>query len=206
MSRGCCSDKRRSALPSPPLPNKQKEPDMQDSDIVMAEYTSLNKGSHPVIGVAVFAQEFPGVRMRRVKGGWSFDYGYHAGGERFMICRKDAELAPQLYRIIESQVVAEPPKRWSPPPPLPVRLPEAVIPKLSLEEESVALLKAKEKRGFQIDLVPGITPRIAEQIKKDSIDSEEKLLALGEEGLQKYQGLGPTKAKVIIAYLLEKKK
>lgn len=213
MRRSCCGG---GPYPSPrsqppPAPKEVDVSDMQDSDFVMVDYLSGNKGSHGVIGVAVFARQFEGVNMRRVRGGWSFDYGYHCGGDRFMIHRKDAEMAPHLYRIVEAaRGIGELPKRWSPPPPpepsriAATALPPAPSQSLDLEEEVAALRRAKEERGFTLEIIPGITPKVAEQLRANGIDSEAKLLALGEDGLQEYQGVGPTKARIIMEYLAKK--
>lgn len=203
--RGCCGG---GSSPPPSLPERKIEPGMNDSDIVRVRYLSLNKGSHQVVGPARFGQPFPDARMIRVaQGAWSFDYGHHSAGDEFDVHRADLEIAPQLFQEITTMPFQEPPQRWSPPPPPPEPLsPWGPTPKtLDLQDEAAELLRAKEERGFVLDLVPGITPRVADQMKADGVNSEEEILALGEEGLQKYKGVGENKARVIIDWLRRKR-
>jgi predicted flap endonuclease-1-like 5' DNA nuclease len=56
---------------------------------------------------------------------------------------------------------------------------------------------------FDLQTLPGIGAKIAEQLKADGIDSKEKVLALGVDGLQRYQGISESRAQVIIEALGE---
>jgi glycosyltransferase involved in cell wall biosynthesis len=52
--------------------------------------------------------------------------------------------------------------------------------------------------AFDLQMIPGIGSVLANALKADGIDSKEKLLELGVDGLKKYGGVGDVKAKVIL--------
>ena len=226
----CCGDRRglsargsRSGGGNPGNPGKTKTVRASDGDFVKAKYMHQNKGSHRVVGPAVFSDRMEGVPMVRVRNGWSLDYRWRSGGDVFLVHRGDLEAAPHLFKSLEegASAIVSLPKRKAPTPPAPTRiapLPEgetklgmnAALPGPEPSAERVAptpeeLLKAKEERSFDPQLVPGIGAAVARKMTADGIASEADILELGEEGLQKYGGIGPQKAKVIIEALRERR-
>jgi hypothetical protein len=210
-----------------PTPKNSSEKNMarvEDKDFTLCLYMHPNKGSHPVVGAAVFSERFL-PNMVRVRGGFSINYGYRVGGgtERFLVHRADANAAPHWFKSVEELVsgVVNLPRRAAPAPPPPARIAPAPVPpddaRLSTaaalrdavqSQEDVKreptpeeLLKAKAERPFDLQLVPGITTGIAQQMAADGVQSEADILALGVEGLQKYSGIGPAKAAIIIESL-----
>jgi len=225
---GCCGKrKQRHSLPRYRAPvggnphNRKVEdnpmPALTDSDFLMCRYMHPNRGTHSVVGPTVFDQPFLGKQMRRVKNGHAFYYGQRAGGgtETFLVHRADAELQPQWYKPVEDVVsgLVELPKRKAPTPPVPERIKlgmrasveaSAEKPETPATDEVEALLKAKAERAFDPQLIPGISKRTARLMVEFGVKSEADILALGLEGLQKFDGVGRTKAELIIGFLKEK--
>lgn len=66
------------------------------------------------------------------------------------------------------------------------------------EEEAVKSLVAHVLTVDDIQVLPGVTKGIAEQMTADGIQSYEDILNLGVQGLQKYKGVADTRAMMII--------
>lgn len=64
---------------------------MNENDMIMARYTSGNKGDHRVIGPFGFESRIPGVKMINRGGRWYMDYGYRCGGAVFYVHRLDVQ-------------------------------------------------------------------------------------------------------------------
>lgn len=73
---------------------------------------------------------------------------------------------------------------------------EAVAAVIQGEEQPVTELAPPAK--FELQLVPGLTSEIAEQLQADGVVSAEDIVAQGVDGLQKYRGVGAFKASVIL--------
>jgi len=200
---------------------------MNDQDFIMVEYLSGNKGEHAIIGVAEFSQRIATNMVRKsASGGWMFRYGTKGGrgkgGDKFLVHKRDAEIAPNLYRRIQTvqqvaRVIAPLPQREAPPPPpvsvvepIAVQKPEPfsdewIGPKV--ESPDVAQDAADREDfvmpPFDPQLLPGVTPKIAEQMRNDNIQSAQDVLAKGIEGLIAYRGVGQTKAEIILAAVTE---
>lgn len=225
MSRGCCGKRQRHSLPryrtptarNNPHPKREDNPmsALADGDFLMCRYMHPNRGCHSVVGPTVFDQPFPGRQMRRVKNGYAFYYGQRAGGgtETFLVHRADAEMQPGWFKPIEDVVsgLVDLPKRKAPVPPVPERIKlgmraavEAPPPPQTATDEVETLLKAKAERPFDPQLIPGVGKKAARLMVETGIQSEADLMALGSEGLQKFDGVGKTKAQLIMDYLAEK--
>jgi len=228
-----CGQRRRSVLPvlSNTAQELEREGEMNDSDFIMVEYMSRNKGEHAIIGVAEFAQRIaPNMVRRSASGGWMFRYGTGGGrgkgGDRFLVHKRDVELAPNLFRPIKTaqqvaRVIAPLPQREAPPPPPRVvesvavptvnrqprhDVPGLVVPGLVVPGLTDSLIEDATEftpPPFDPQLLPGVTPKIAEQMRADNIQSAQDVLAKGVEGLTVYRGVGQTKAEIIIAAVTE---
>ena len=99
----------------------------------------------------------------------------------FLVEYADAVAAPHLFEIVEKPVAKHVPasKSASPSPP-----PD--------------LLEVEAALGFDFQTLPGVNAEIAAAMKASGLSTREDVLALGEEGLLQYKGIGPAKAKVII--------
>lgn len=158
--------------------------DMSDDLIVLALYTSLNIGGHRVIGAAT-----------------GTDYGYRAGGEKFLVDRRDVEVQPNLFTILTTEV--KPPVTVSnvPEPPTPVKekWTDPGLPRVPPPETK------SEASHFDLQLVPGVTGIMAMALNGMGVHDIDDLLQLGEEGLMEVKGIGAVKAKIIIDWCEQQK-
>jgi len=153
-----------------------------DNEYLMIVYNHPNKGTHRVIGPAS-----------------GKDYGYRAGGEKFLVHFTDVRLMPNLFvnsvdpNTIESlkqsiDIVSE-------------SKPKELKPPKSIDGVPVA---SKDK-PFDINIIPGITPGIAQKLTKSGVDSREKFLSLTKDYLVKIDGISSSRAGVIMS-VIEKMK
>lgn len=115
-------------------------------------------------------------------------YGYRAGGEVFYVLRKDAEAAPNLFVPVQKSPTA-PDKR---------QIEELSPPKTSLQMEDDTSATTK----FDFTKLPGITPKIAEQIERSGIDNVDDLMKMTARQIAtSFKGVGEKRAEAILAYL-----
>jgi len=219
-----CGQRRRPSLPVSARLSQELEVEgkMDDNDFVKVEYMSANKGEHAIIGVAEFSQRIAANMVRKsASGGWMFRYGTGGGrgkgGDKFLVHKRDVELAPNLFRPIQTvqqtaRVIAPLPRREAPPPPPQMVKPTAALVSATEQPEydvPVFTENVIEETGeftpppFNPQLLPGVTPKIAEQMEADNIQSAQDVLAKGVEGLMAYRGVGQAKAEIIIAAVRE---
>lgn len=184
-----------------------------DRDMVLATYTSPNRGDHLVIGHAVFSTRLPRLNMVQTEVGYRINYGYHAGGSRFVVHRDEFLAAPHLFQAVASTVpeVQVASQRRATLPPTPqvleekdeiVELAQRQMPPSArriLEQELERDEIAEKPRKPDIQLVPGISADIAEQLKELGVDTQEDILTLGIDGLKEIRGIGEKKAAMIIS-------
>jgi glycosyltransferase involved in cell wall biosynthesis len=149
-----------------------------DSDFVLTYYDHPNKGQHKVVGYVTRT-----------------NYGYRAGGDRFYVNRKDIAAQPNIFKIIEENVVVPEEAPIIPPPPPEIQ-PEVPI-NTSTTEESVNIM---EIEGISLEKVPGITPNIRTQLNASGVHSLEELIEFGEEGLFSLKGIGKVRATTIYGF------
>ena len=176
----CGSKKNRRSVPtamaSQALNKSNGRETMSDEDFVMAKYLSPNKGQHPVTG---------GVTKRK--------YGYRAGGDEFLVEKDDINGQPHLFQAIEGLVQVPVIVRDAPSKPQPIT--ESVPPR-----EASWLSQPIDEGPEEIDdpliklqMVPGITKEIAEQMYADGVKDGDDILELGEEKMLSYRGIGKAK-------------
>ena len=204
--RGCSGAR---TAPRPRMPIRQDSVSTEgtmdfEQDMVLANYTSTNRGDHKVIGHAAFTYRISGVRMVQTKRGYQIDYGYHPGGSRFIVHKDEFLAAPHLFQPVSSTVpevhiasqrtssMAVVEKHLEKPMPLKARqiLEEEL--ELDLKEEPVIVRKS------DLQTVPGVSADIAAQLKELGADTLEDVLLLGVEGLKDIKGVGDKKADMII--------
>jgi len=187
----------------PPVRQKGKS---SDKDFVLSEYIIPRKGSHVVVGAAVFQErEWPGMG-KAGGGGYAFSYGGHSQGDQFNVHVRDVEASPHWFSPLNVLAGGVPgmSRERAAPPPAPEPLSKALeylrgSPEVEPEPEPKPV-----KRGFDFSALPGITPAILTQLEADGIDSPEALLELGETGLRAYKGIGPATADKILAAIQSK--
>ena len=186
----CGSKKNRRSVPtamaSQALNKSNGRETMSDEDFVMAKYLSPNKGQHPVTG---------GVTKRK--------YGYRAGGDEFLVEKDDINGQPHLFQAIEGLVQVPVIVRDAPSKPRPIT--ESVPPR-----EASWLSQPIDEGPEEIDdpliklqMVPGITKEIAEQMYADGVKDGDDILMLGEEKMLSYRGIGKAKY-LLITQAIEK--
>ena len=193
-----------------------------DEDFVMCRLMDRHRGDHRVIGAHLFPSNIGPFPMRRLKDGWKFDYGTRVSGDRLKVHKLDID-ETNIFEPVQDDVaaLAQVPRRRAVIPPRPEPLLGAyVVPEpVQVLDESQAVAQVSsagitemtelgdrlplqaepEPPRFALQTVPGITAEIARQMEADGVDSAEKIVALGVDGLKKYKGIGPTKAETILA-------
>jgi glycosyltransferase involved in cell wall biosynthesis len=191
---------RVASQPVPPRPKATIDPNragVGDNDFVEADYISPNRGSHHLVGHAVFSTrigDLPMVAARNVNG-FRLDYGYRAGGERFLVHRKDVQAAPPLF-VQVSIIRAEEPQTNTPPPVSITELPQAPA---EPEHESLDMIAPDEElTPFTLQKLPGISATIAEALSDRGVRTLRDIIALGDDGLQTIRGIGGAWAAAIM--------
>jgi len=138
----------------------------------MIKYMSPKRGMHGVKGT---------VAINQVKGD-TFWYGYHSGGDVFPVHKDD------VFRFNRHTGQMETfDSRFQPI----VRLPEAK----KAETPPPAPMR------FDPQVLPGVNPKMAAGMLAAGLDSKEKVLEAGQEGLVAISGIGPVTARKVIEYL-----
>lgn len=200
---GCssCGKNRVSPKPSRDIFETARQVEVEtamakDENYVTAEYTHPNRGGHMVYGAAT--GKF---------------YGRRKGGDAFLVHKSDIAAQPQWFReqAIQTGKGVELPRKEvaAPPPPPVIAEPTAVEPLSTPQEKPSEETVIPEKVPFEIveeyvfDLaaVPGITPKILEQLQEQGVETKEDLLALGKDGLMQIKGIAETRADVILEFL-----
>lgn len=161
---------------------------MSDSDFVMVEYSPARGGDHGVVGIAVFSNKtYP--NMRKVAGGWVFDYGHRTKGDRFLVHIADQRALPDWYRLVQvpdaQRVirVAPTPQPVTVTAPVPARLPTEPEPAPEVVEDK-----------FDPQTLPGVSPSLAKAMLAAGFDTKQKIL---DGDLTKVKGIGAAKAQAI---------
>jgi len=122
-------------------------------------------------------------KHRVIGGNTKIDYGRRAGGETFLVHVNDVQGQPHLFQRIEQ------------PQPAPKPITPAAPPKVEAEVYEPEPIEISTE--LEIELLPGVTPKIAEALREAGFDNAEAIISAGEGGLQEVKGIGPTKAKQI---------
>jgi predicted flap endonuclease-1-like 5' DNA nuclease len=208
-----CSGCRKRA-PSPVVQNRspivgqaiqsntalERSLEMNDSDFVMITYQPGRRGTHGVIGVAVFQNRIA-TNMAHVRGGWVFNYGYRSEGDRFLVHRNDVAQAKSLFMPVETQQAVRkiqvPTAQASQPPAPAQHSPQVQSEPPVAETKPASPPEPTPEPVFDPQILPGVTPMIAERLLESGYDSLEKIAASGEE-LQDISGIGPAKLELIL--------
>lgn len=175
---------------------------LADSDFVMVDYLHGNRGNHEVWGQAGFDNRLEGLHMKRNGPGGKYRicYGYRSGGERFLVHRRDLDIAPHLFRAVMSNpVMAIEAAPEAPPAPLPIVTPGPEPDALPEPPPAPTLAEtARIVPAFDLQSLPGVTPEIAAQMAAANVASRDDVLAMGVAGLSAFRGVGAAKAERIL--------
>lgn len=181
-----------------PAPMMQSTATSMGSDAFRRCIYTGKGGSHHVYGVARFAHEFPGRSMRRRDNGFGFWYGYIGRGAVVEAVHvDDIKAMPGRWQIIEERV--EMPRSPAPPalqepPRIEAREIQAqTVPPLPPEPPKLA--------AFNLETLPGVTPKIANGMRDIGLDNKEAILTAGLDGLVQIKGVAEKRAKLILGYL-----
>jgi glycosyltransferase involved in cell wall biosynthesis len=147
---------------------------MNDSDYVLIVYMHPNRGEHKVIGPAT-----------------GIDYGYRCGGEQFLVSLKDVKLSEYLFQRIDIRPIAVQERREEPVP-VPAVLQKAVQP------PPMPVIPQMNKEDFDMQLIAGLSPAMADQLAEIGVDDPEKLVNLGKMRLMALRGIGEKRADLIL--------
>lgn len=168
-----CGGKKKSVVLDRPAPQVDRSLDMADDNFVLVRYTHPNRGQHRVIGAAT-----------------GRDYGYHAGGDMFLVHKRDIEVQ-KFFEVAETTAEKKTSADiygHSPAPIEPKPLPEA-------EEE----LEIDDKRPFfDLQTIAGITSITEQMLHARGVYTPEDVIELGEDGLKEIKGIGDKRAESII--------
>jgi len=204
----------------------------EDDQFVLVKYTSNNISQRHIYGTAQFEypmQIQPGMFLRMERhpmGGYRFHYGYHGGGETFMVHKEDAALERDFEPIEpvrrERTVEIAPPVEERPPTPTPKKMtvddvlggaeltsqPEQAPdplppPDLLVDEPDDPTLDkpsiiSYSNNSDDLQRLPGIGNSLANTLRNDGYTTIEELISLGVDGIQDYKGVGAVKAERII--------
>lgn len=192
----------------------------QDEDYVMCLYNDSNRGNHHIYGAVT--KEYYGY-----KGGGA-QFLVHrkdiaAKPHLFLPMRTDANaplpeiqvpnapvpVAPQYQAPEEVSTDGDLPEYIAPSVEPENVMPEAPAMIASLQDISESPdvetddfdAMANTKRPFNLDLIPGVTPEIADQLRAKGVTSAQDILKMGVAGLQQVKGIGEVKAEAIIEWL-----
>lgn len=155
-------------------------PMMNDESFVKVRYDHPNRGDHRVVG--------PASRI---------DYGYRAGGDIFLVHKDDVKASPHLFTVIEverGKVQAPIEEKVATPEPTPLTKGESEV--IHEAGESIAVLDPQS--------LPGVTPTVAKEMENAGINSLEKILKMGVDGLLGVKGIGKARAELIYNYAKER--
>jgi glycosyltransferase involved in cell wall biosynthesis len=162
----------QTVTPAVPSARTQGEISMNDENMILVLYKSLNRGQHNVVGQAT------GIK-----------YGYRGGGERFYVHKQDIDVQSQLFQAIDEpkpKKVAE----AKPPPPKPTPL---------VQDEPRPEEKAQP--AVELEDIPGITSAIAENLRYMGVKSVYDLMDLDLDELMNVKGMGEKRAQSVLDYL-----
>lgn len=194
---GCnCKGKKASPPPIKIVTNtvRRKDTEMIDDNFVLCKYMSPNKGQHTVIGLET------GQR-----------YGHRAGGEVFYVNAKDIERSPNLFMPVERKPPA-PQSQPRPLPPAPVQIVAEDTAETDEQPEQISVadigkIEPAPEPGealLSLEMLPGVTPAIAEQLRELSIATAEDIKNVDAEWLaSNVKGVGLKRAEAIIAYVYD---
>lgn len=148
-----------------------------DKEFVLALYNHPNRGDHMVVGPST-----------------GINYGYRCGGDKFLVHVNDKAAMPHIFvdvKELEYVSANEAPK----PPEI------QIAPPVALEPPSPSITDEK----FDLQMIPGITQGIADQLTEMGVVSKKELLELSVDDIKSVKGVGEVRAKAIFGSIQKMK-
>lgn len=162
----CKSCGQSTNVPNPrPSEIKSSERIMTSSDeeFVLTLYLHPNRGQHHVIG-----------------GATGFNYGYRAGGDKFLVHVRDIVSQPNLFQritvSIPKEVKVEPPK-----------------------PKAIEVVNEESEEDFDLQKIAGVSGSIAQNLNAAGIHSVRELANIDKNLLMQIKGIAERRADAIIA-------
>lgn len=148
---------------------------MSDTQYTRARYLG-RRGNHHIIGAYELPND-PGVASRKKGSNWVHYYGYAQEGHITLVHNEDLRLMVGKWEIIP-EVNIPAPIEQDLPPPAPLR-----------DLQSIPTIQT-----FDVKTLPGVTPKIAEQMTVLGLDTKEKIL---DYDLVSIKGVAEKRAEII---------
>lgn len=200
-----CRNPKKASVITMNAATQQQEAQMaaiNDDDLVLVKYNSLNRGQHKVIGMST-----------------GTFYGHRGGGTKFYVHRSDIELQPHIFLPIENTTAATPEPAPTPEVPaliVPTKEPttsptevvaneetkpaESVILDQILSDEVLTDTVSSSPVSPNLQLIPGVTADIAAQLNAMNVHTPTEIAELGKDELMAIKGIGEARANTIIEY------
>jgi hypothetical protein len=193
---------------------------MNDNDVEMARYMHPNRGQHPVYGIGT--GKFYGHRA----GGGIEKFLVHradiAAQPQYYHIVQPIPTAPR--QPVQMPPPPAPVELKPVPPPEPVVLEPEIVTRVEepsalpvavkevephpipaeLTEPKTPIEKATDRASFDLQLLPGINPRIATNLAQAGFTTPDAILKGGIEGLTAVKWVGKQRAELIMAHVIEK--
>lgn len=193
-----CSCKDKNTV-SPTMPNRQEsrmlnQPNqVQDAQMVLCLYTSLNVGDHRIIGAMT-----------------GTNYGYRGGGTKFLVDSRDIAAQPDLFRPITTE--PDELEKESKDKDVSIPAPSLVQEAYSDEKEALPAEQTQpppqkeevysDEDDFQ--LIPGISAIHAQMLNAAGVNTFGELVDFGSENLKQLKGIGDKRADAVIEFAKKK--
>lgn len=155
---------------------------MADSQYTRAQYIG-RRGNHHIIGAFEMPYD-PGVPSRRRGDKFVHYYGYAQAGHKTLVHNEDIDRMVNKWEAVPE---VKAPEVVQPDLPSPVALKD-LPPPTALKDI------VESPNGLNIDLLPGVTPKIAKQMKDLDLTTKEKILAYN---LTSIKGVAEKRAAII---------
>ncbi len=197
---GCSKKKKNVAQQAANMLRSREESSMADKNYVLVLYTHPNRGRHGVIGASTKKK-----------------YGYRGGGDQFLVHIDDVKARPDHFRIIQRpEAVSIPtPTKAPPPPPRPTTVAEMEkmeallvepphMQKVDMPPQEMAekIIQQTKPAGYiELGALPGVTPAIESNLRKEGVVTIADFKELGVAGLVKIKFIGKARAEAIMLHI-----
>lgn len=167
--------------------------ELKDQDFALIVYNHPNRGSHRVVGPTT-----------------GLDYGYRSGGgvDRFLVHRADIASMPDAFTIASdvTQPIEEDLSQADTPPPSPIVVPPANTEDKPESDKAPADRNDQPQQNrapFDLQLIPGVTPIIAQELNAFGIHSPSDFSEITDEQLLEIKGFGPARVAVVRKFVTD---
>lgn len=175
---------------------------MNDGDFIRAKYSGRS-GNHHITGAYRFDRD-PGLPSRKVdKDKWVLYYGYKSKGYVTLVHKEDIKLMVGKWEAMPEIEIPKVEKVIVPEPELIAGIVQGQNTDDILGQSKQRSSNISTLEEFDLQSLPGITPAIAERMKQQGIDTPDKIINSGLDGLQQIKGIAESRAKAILKSLTD---